>query len=134
MDLLLQTREAASRSTRHCNRAVAAANSAVAEAAAAHEAANTASSEAFAARRASEVARQSVFSIRDQLLLAAEPMRRSLTSNQKSQQKSHVQKITLKTLQNQDSETQGQHYVQNPLIQSATSTCFLQRKLQRRKP
>jgi len=71
MDLLLQAREAALRSGRHCNSAVAAANSAVAEAAAAHEAANTASSEAFAARRASEVARHSVFSIRDQLLLLA---------------------------------------------------------------
>ena len=69
MDLLLQAREAALRSERHCNSAVAAANSAVAEAAAAHEAANTASSEAFAARGASEVARQSVFLIRDQLLL-----------------------------------------------------------------
>jgi hypothetical protein len=71
MDLLLQAREAALRSERHCNSAVAAANSAVAEAAATHEAANTASSEAFAARRASEVARHSVFSLRDQLLLLA---------------------------------------------------------------
>jgi len=72
MDLLIQAREAALRSGRHCNSAVAAANSAVAEAAAAHEAANTASSEAFAARRASDVARHSFFSIRELLLLAAE--------------------------------------------------------------
>ena len=72
MGVLLQAREAALRSVRHCSSAVAAANSAVAEAAAAHEAANLASSEAFAARRASEVALQAVFRIRDQLLLAAE--------------------------------------------------------------